>query len=184
MTLKRSHSFDESCISGCVTNSPSGHGVSFGNTIDDNGTILYFLGDRSNAEVFLSFIDQLLVNFIGNNIEVMFAGKFCELCELFFCIYSTGRVVRCVDHDRFCFRCDGFLDTFHVEGETVFLTVLYEDRSSTGKFYHLDVADPARSRDDNLVTFFTEGKNCIDERLFCAGSDTDLVRFVNDIVVF
>src|SRR3954468_14743379 len=77
---------------GQITETPSRHRVSFAETVDRDGEVVGFLRDRRDADVFRVVIDELLVNLVGENVDVFLRSDLNDACEFLTSVNRAGRI--------------------------------------------------------------------------------------------
>ena len=118
----------------------------------------------------------MLVYLVGENENALVAGENVdEVLKLGAGIDASCRVRRRGQQQHSRFGRDGFFELFGSHLEIVFNARFHYDRDAVGQFYHLAVANPCRSRYDNLVAGVDGGQNGVAERLFGAVADNDVV---------
>ena len=104
------HLLDDSSRSAAIAQSPTGHGISLGETVNVNGTLLH-AGQADDGHMLL-FISKLRIDLVRHNKNVMFFDNFRNGFQIRLLHDGTGRVVRERKDQHFCLvrdRCFQFL---------------------------------------------------------------------------
>ena len=127
-------------------------------------------------------VDQLFVNFVGDDIEVMRYRKLAEPAQALFAVDRPSGIVRGIDHDRAGFRGDGLLNGAQVEGKGL-RNGIDQNRNALRQFDNFHIADPAGLGNDHLVPRIDHRQNRVEQRLFGSGGNGNLIGVVGDAVV-
>src|SRR5262249_41036287 len=73
--LKTSHCRDYLRFGGGIADAPSGHGVGLGDAIHGDGALLDLRSEGGDRGGLVPIVDQLLIDLIGDHIEVMLYGE-------------------------------------------------------------------------------------------------------------
>ena len=77
-----------------ITEPPASHRVGFAETVDRDREIVSFLRKRRDADVFGVVVNQLLVNFVRQNVDVFLGRDFDDRFHFFAGVNRAGRIVR------------------------------------------------------------------------------------------
>ena len=64
-----------------ITEPPAGHRVGFAEAVDGDREVVGFLRERRDAHVFRIVVDELLVDFVGQNVNVFSAATSTIACN-------------------------------------------------------------------------------------------------------
>ena len=150
-----------------VTDTPAGHGIGFGHTVDDDATLLHAF-KLSNA-LMMSGIVDMLVDFISQNIDAVVAQyHFCQFPQFFTRIDASCRIAWRAEYEQAGLGSDGLLELLGSHFEVLFKSSVHDDRFAVGHLDHLRITYPIGSRDDDLVALVDERHDCIAHALFGA----------------
>ena len=82
---------------GQITEAPARHRVGFAETVDRDGEVVGFLRKRRDADVFRVVVNKLLVNFVGQNVDVFFGRDLDDAFKFFAGVDGAGRVTGSVE---------------------------------------------------------------------------------------
>ena len=82
MSLQLVDTFHNPFRSGNETDTPSGHCISFGYTVDDDNAVFDF-SELSDALVLADVVD-VFINFVGNNDDTFMFSQNCSQSDQFF----------------------------------------------------------------------------------------------------
>ena len=72
MALKRRHGADDGLGARGVADAPAGHGVGLGNAVDHDRLRANFVAQRSDGNVRFAVVNQLLIDFVGDDVKLLF----------------------------------------------------------------------------------------------------------------
>ena len=75
MPLDVGDGFSHVAGGGHVTETPAGHGEGLGETVDRNGAAADFFRDGSHGEMPRAVVNQLFINFVGDQVKVSLARQ-------------------------------------------------------------------------------------------------------------
>ena len=114
-----------------------------------------------------TYIINVFIYLIRENKEaIMFQNNLCQCLQLFLCINTTSRVTWRTEYDEFRFRCNSNFQLISCYLEILLYSSRNNDRYSTRQLYHLWIAYPIRSRNNNLITRINKSQDCITNALF------------------
>ena len=128
-------------------------------------------------------VHELLVNFVGQNHDVLAECDFTESTQLVGSVHRAGRIAGRIDDHHLGRRRHRIFKLLGGHLPTGRFLGLDKDRNTTGKTNHLGIGNPVRRRDDDLVTFFDHRKNGIEAGHFRASGHADLIGGVVEVIV-
>lgn len=108
----------------------------------------------------------------------MAAANLSDRLQLGLGVYHAGRVGRRVQHEHLGLVGDGGVQLLCGDLEVRLLGCGYDDRDCTCLLYHLGVAYPVRSRDNDLIARVAQRHQRDIDRVLCTRSHNDLRRLV------
>ncbi len=133
-----------------ISQSPSGHGISLGETVYNNGSFLH-AGQRSNGNMRLSCIGKFAVDLIGKHIEIMLDDDLTNCLQIFFFHDPAGRIVWIRQDQDFGTGCDRGFELFRCQAELIFIFQIDNDRDRICKDSTGLIGDIRRLRDQDLI---------------------------------
>ena len=170
--------------SGEVAEAPTGHGVGFAESVDGDGEVVGFGGDRGDAHMLGAVVGEFLVDFIGEDVDVLLGGDFGEGLEFLAGVDRSGRVARRIDDDHLRAGRHGVFEILGSDLPVVLLAGLDENRLAADDANHLGIAEPIGGGDNDFVTLVDDGGDGIEAGLLGAIAHDDLAGFVIEAVVF
>ena len=79
--LALGHPVDQCLGAGCIAHTPAAHGIGLGKAVDNNGTLTH-TGECGNRHRLGVFKDQRVINLIGDDQKIQFAGNFRNLFQI------------------------------------------------------------------------------------------------------
>ena len=146
--------------------------------VDQNGALLHVLAQRSERNELIVIIYKVAVNLIRDNVDVMAAANLSDRLQLGLGVYHAGRVGRRVQHEHLGLVGDGGVQLLCGDLEVRLLGCSYDDRDCACLLYHLGVAYPVRSRNNDLVARVAQRHQRDINRVLCTRSHNDLRRLV------
>ena len=89
---------------GQIPKTPTRHRVGFAKAVDRDCQIVRFLGKRRDAHVLCIVINELLVNFVGQNVNVLLSGNINNRLQLLASVNRAGRISWAVQDQHLCAR--------------------------------------------------------------------------------
>ena len=168
---------------GSVAQTPAGHRIGLGEAVDGDGVIVDILAQGSDADVLIAAIDQLLIDFVGQDDDAFTDGDVGQCGEFFAGIDGAGRVAGGVQDDHLRHRGHGVLELIRSELPAVFTLRFDDHRNATDDAHHFRVAGPVRSRNDHFITWIHAGKDGIVAGVLGSAVHADLGGFILHLVV-
>ena len=113
----------------------------------------------------------------------MAAGQLRQLFQSPASVDGTGGIIGGVDEYGSGAGRDGGGDGVHVQGKALLLPAGDQYRRGTSQFDHFNVADPARSGEEHLVSFTAQGQHRVAQRLLGTGAHGNLLWRVKCMVI-
>ena len=183
MALQRVDDFGDGLGRAEVTETPTSHGVGFAESVDRDGEVVGFFGERGHADVRGIIIDELLVDLVGKDENVLGECDFDQRLEFFAGVDRSGRVARAIDDDHLGARGHRVLEFLGGHFVGIRRLGLDDDRLGADEADHVGIAQPVRRGDDDFVAGFAAGEDRVVAGLLGAVADDDLARLVVDVVV-
>ena len=133
--------------------------------------------------MFDAVIDQFLVNFVGEYVDILTRGDFDQRRHFFAGVNRTARVPRRIQNQHLRARGHGVFKIFRPHLPSISLACRDNDWIGPGQSYHIRIAHPIRSRDDHLIARLAGREDGIVTGMFCAIANNDLRRLVIEAVV-
>ncbi len=177
LTLKLVDSFGDVERCADVAHAPTCHGVAFGHAVCNDGAVLHSF-HLSHGEMFLT-IGNHVVDLVAEHENLwVFAEDGCETLEFLLGVHAARWVGGGAEDEEFCLGGDGGFELLRAHLE-VLLDACWDDYAlALGEDDLLGVGDPVWRREDNLVALVDDGEDDVDEAVFSAGGDDDLVDVV------
>ena len=184
LTLNGVHGGDQFLGAAAVAQTPAGHGIGLGHTVNGDGAIVQFghhgqqAGERFRAPV------DLLVHVIGADDDArMLEQHFAQRTPLGGGIGRASRIARAVDEQETGFVGDRGCQLLRRDLVALFWAGIRGHRQAVGQHYHVGVRHPIRGWDDHFVAGVQQCHAQVIDGLLGAGGHQDLVAFVLDVVV-
>ena len=169
---------------GNETDTPTGHGISLGHTVDNGYPITHIL-ELGDTLVTADIID-MLIDFIGQNDDLgIFGQNVGQRLQFLARIYATGRIRRRAENNGLCFGRNGGFELGRRYLEIGVDARRHHDALALGQFHHLDIAHPAGCRNDDLIAGVDDTEYGVAYRLFgTVGNDNLLGSEIEVIFIF
>ena len=99
MALDRIDCFGHRFLRRQITEAPAGHGVCFAEAVNGNCEFVCLLRERRDAHVLGVIVNEFLVNFVRQNVNVFLSGDIDDGLQLFTRIDGASWVTRAI-HDQ------------------------------------------------------------------------------------
>ena len=167
------HDVDDGLRRADVAETPACHRKRLGKAADDDGTLAHFAYGGYGAELH-AVVDQLTVNFVGENNEVVLLDDGHERFEVALLHDRAGGIVGERDEDRLGTRSDRLLDLRDVELELVLDETFHADRSRPRQRHKRRVTDETGFGNEHFVAGSAHCSERRVERFGRADGDDDL----------
>ena len=137
--------------SGHVADTPASHGIGLGHAVDQQGAGLHVLTQSGEADKLLAVIGQAVVDLIGDDIDVLLHTDLGDLLQLLAAVHHAGGVGGVVEDHALGLGGDGSGELLRSDLEVLGLGSLHHHGHAAHHADELNVADPVRSRQDDLV---------------------------------
>ena len=134
-----------------VAHAPSGHGVGFGEAVEQNGPLLE-AGDAHDGEMFVAVVDEAAVDLVRKNHDVAVADGLGDFENVFPGEHAAGRVVRRVQDDQLGAAGNQRGQFLDVHGEVALFAERKRNRASADIIDHGLVDGEAGIRVNNFVS--------------------------------
>ena len=157
MALEGTHGGYDVLGTCCIADAPSGHGVGFGYAVDNDGLVLDFFIEGGHAVVLFLIVDQLFIDFVGDDVEAVLHGQICDGAHLVVAENASVGVAGGIKDEGL--GPVGYMLSQHIcrDDEAVFFLARYENRAAPGHADHFRVAQPAGGGNENLVAGIQKG---------------------------
>ena len=165
-----------------IAQTPAGHGVGLGHAVHGEGVLLH-AGEGGNADVLGSVIDQPLIYLVGDDHQIVAQDDVGQPLQGLLRQHAAGGVVGGDDHNGPGLGGDLGLDLLQVQLIAVFLPQFVSDRDGVEHTGHVDVVQPHRVGDQNLVSLVQNGGQYGEHGLGQAGGYQNLGGLIVDAVL-
>ena len=100
---------------GGITNAPTRHAIGFGHAIDDDGALIDLRRQAGNGYMTAVTIEQLFIDFVGDDIEVFLHRQIGNELKTLLSIYGAGGSVGRIDNNSARFLSNGCPDGIDVQ---------------------------------------------------------------------
>ena len=128
-------------------------------------------------------VNQLLVNFVRQNVDVFAAGDFNDGFEFFARINRAGRIARSVHDQHFRPRRHRVFKIFRAHFPIVPFHRRHDHRLGANQPHHVGITDPVRRGNNHFVARLTRSQNGVVTRMLGAVADDHLTRAIGQSVV-
>ena len=161
-------------VGGCdhPSDSPAGHGVRLGNTVQDDALVGELRNDNGHRVMFVVAVDEVLVDLVGDDPKVVLDGPLADGFDLVAAIHRPGWVGWRNEQDRFGLVGAGSFELVDGCPETRLDVGEYGHMACAGEGDGLGVGGPVRGWDNDLVTRVEDdGKRASDGLLAAVGDE-------------
>src|ERR1019366_4690372 len=151
-----------------VAHAPSGHGVGFGETVEQEGPLLE-AGYAHDGEMLVAVVDEAAVDFVRKNHDVAVADGVGNGENVFLGKHAAGRVLRRVQDDQPGAVVDQRGEFLDIKTKIALLAQRNGSRASADILDHRLVDGEAGIGIDNLVSLVDEGEDGMENDWFSAG---------------
>ena len=134
-----------------IADTPAGHGIGLGNAVDENGALLYVLAQRGDGDELPAVVDQLIINFVSDDIHVPGDADVGQGPEHLPGVQHARGVGGRVKEDALGVVGNRFVQLLGRELEFVLLPGLGDDGDAAAHPNDLGIADPIGRGNDHLV---------------------------------
>jgi hypothetical protein len=181
LALQFVHCLDKLYRRTAETDAPAGHGIGFGAAVHGDGTAAQGRLDLDDGGGFKAVIGELVVDVVGEHPHIGVAQQhIADGAQLLGRIGGTGRVAGGVEEEPFGLRRDGGFQIFGAQLEAVVLGARHKHGRAFGQSHDVRVRNPARGRDDNLVTRLHRCQHGVENHLLAACGNDDFLGLVVD----
>ena len=117
---------------GEIAETPTRHRIGFAEPVDCDREIVGFLRERRDAHVLCAVINELLVNLVGQNINVLFSGDIDNRLHFLARINGTGRIAWTVQDQHLCARRHRVFKIRRAKFPGIALTSWHDHRVAAG----------------------------------------------------
>ena len=183
MALERRHGADDGLGTRGVADAPAGHGVGLGNAVDHDRLRADFVAQRSDGNVLLAVVNQLLIDFVGDDVKLLLHGQRGDALQQRARIHAAAGVVGRIKNQRLRALGDEGAQRVRVHKEAVRLVARHHHRHAAGHAHHFRIADPAGRGQKHLVAGVEDGAERVEQALFRAVGNDDVGEFIVQTVV-
>ena len=174
------HLLQDRCRSAGVAETPAGHRISLGKTVDQNGPVAH-ARDLGDGRGVLPRVGQLRIDLIGDDIEVILDDDFRDRLQFLPGHDRTGRIVREGQDQHLGLRRDFCPEILRHQLEAVLLLQFQDHRDAVSEDNAGLVGHIAGLRDDDLVPGIQHGAEGKVDSFGTADRDRDLgIRIVGN----
>jgi hypothetical protein len=166
------HRRDEGIGANRITQPPAGHGMAFTEPAQHNRALAH-TGQCGEMSMF-DTIHQPVINFIGDNQQIVFFGNLSYISQAFTGHHRAGWVVGIADQQHFGAGRDRCFDFFACHLEVVFYAGIDDDGCSPRKNDFGRVSHKTRLRDDHFITRIENRRHRQIQRLAHPDGDQNL----------
>ena len=166
-----------------IAQAHTGHGIGLGKAVEDDRPFAHARQFGKGCEFGIA-VHEFTIDFIGQDDEVVFFGKFGNGHQFFGRHDRPCRVVGIADDDGLGLGRDDFFQGFDSQFEVVFRIGRHEDRRPAGQFDRRRIGDIGRVGDDDFIARFGNGQKSHGQAFGDADGDQDFVfRVIMDAIV-
>ena len=135
------------------SNTPTGHGIGFGYTVDHNSPFLEFRACIDNIAKWTSAPLNVLVNVVCQYVNLrMFQQHLCQLFQFLTRICNAGRVAGAIQHQQLGTLCNGFPQLFRLQFESLLDISIENYWIATRKNRHVGIGNPVWRNNNNFIS--------------------------------
>ena len=128
-------------------------------------------------------VNKLLVNLVGQNVDVFLGRNIDNRLQLFARVNRSGRIARAVQDQHFRARCHRVFKIFRAHFPGVALSRRDDHGLGADETHHVRIAHPIRRGDDDFIAGLTCRENCVVAGMFRAIAHYNLVCAIFQAVV-
>ena len=166
-----------------VADAPAGHGIGLGYAVYEKGALFYILAQACNACKLHSVIDKLIIDLIGEDIEVVPDANVGYRLQLIFGIDHACGVGWIVEHEALGVLGYSRFELIRGDLEILVFAGLNDNRSTSHHADHFIIAYPERRRYYYLVTGIGDRCKSNINAVFCTAGYNDLSIIVINAAV-
>ena len=158
---------------------PASHGEGFGHAVDDDGVIIRFFGERSDAVVPSLSVDELFIDLVAEHVDVRVAQhERFEDVGLVLVEDTAGGVIGIVDDEQAGLIGAGRLKRFGGDAVVLLIVELDLDGDAARGLHDRLIGHPRRVEHEHLVALVQDGLYGEIDGVLAAGGDEDAVFVV------
>ncbi len=138
-----------------ITKTPAGHRVGLAETVHRDREIVSFLGKRRDTHVLRIVVNEFLVNFVRQNVNVFLGRNIDNRLQFLPRVNRAGRIAWAVQDQHLRARRHRVFKIFRAHFPGVALHRGHDHRVRARQFHHVGITDPIRRRDDDFVPRLT-----------------------------
>ncbi len=179
MTLDFGHGADNIFRTSSIPYPPTCHGISFGDPVDEDSLLFDLLSKRGKACEAEIIIDKMGIDFISDDVDILFGDNISQGFQLMSCIGGSGWVGGIIQYKGLGGRSDGGLELFGGKQKSILFLGRDDDSFSVGQGNGVRIGDPIRSRNDDFLAFVDQSLDDVVEGAFCSCGDNDFILAIS-----